>query len=145
VDLEDMVDKRADALSGGQRQRVGIARALIQEPELLLVDEPTASLDPKIARQSMRLICELCRERHLAAIIHLHDVVLAQMFAQRLVGLRHGAIVYDGTPEALTPEVLTQIYGAEDWQASIYRADETEAAVQAPAQPHTIFEPLTEH
>jgi phosphonate transport system ATP-binding protein len=145
VDLEDMVDKRADALSGGQRQRVGIARALIQDPELLLVDEPTASLDPKTARQIMRLICELCRERHLAAIINLHDVVLAQMFAQRIVGLRHGEIVYDGKPEALTPDVLTHIYGAEDWQASIYKADETEAAIQAPAQPHANFAPLPEH
>ena len=69
VGLDAMVDKRADELSGGQRQRVGIARALIQDPEILLVDEPTASLDPKTSRQIMRLICELCEERKLAAII----------------------------------------------------------------------------
>ena len=81
VDLMHMVDKRADELSGGQRQRVGICRALIQDPELLLVDEPTASLDPKTSRQIMRLIRELCEERGLAAIINIHDVALAQMFS----------------------------------------------------------------
>ena len=117
VGLEPMADKRADELSGGQRQRVGIARALIQNPELLLVDEPTASLDPKTSRQIMRLITELCTERKLAAIINIHDVALAQMFAQRIVGLQAGSIVYDGDPEGLTPEVLTQIYGEEDWTA----------------------------
>ena len=117
VGLEPMADKRADELSGGQRQRVGIARALIQNPELLLVDEPTASLDPKTSRQIMRLITELCTERNLAAIINIHDVALAQMFAQRIVGLQAGLIVYDGDPEGLTSDVLTQIYGEEDWTA----------------------------
>ena len=117
VGLEPMADKRADELSGGQRQRVGIARALIQKPELLLVDEPTASLDPKTSRQIMRLITELCTERKLAAIINIHDVALAQMFAQRIVGLQSGSIVYDGDPEGLTSDVLTQIYGEEDWTA----------------------------
>ncbi|MBT5264194.1 MAG: phosphonate ABC transporter ATP-binding protein [Rhodospirillaceae bacterium] len=119
VGLMDMADKRADELSGGQRQRVGICRALIQNPELLLVDEPTASLDPKTSRQIMRLINELCAERGLAAIINIHDVMLAQMFSQRIVGLELGAIVYDGPPDQLTPEVLTRIYGEEDWEATI--------------------------
>ena len=123
VGLEPMADKRADELSGGQRQRVGIARALIQNPELLLIDEPTASLDPKTSRQIMRLITELCNERKLAAIINIHDVALAQMFAQRIVGLQSGSIVYDGSPEGLTPEVLTQIYGEEDWTAVRKRKD----------------------
>ena len=93
VGLIDHVDKRADALSGGQRQRVGIARALAQDPELLLIDEPTASLDPKTSRQVMRLILELCTERKLAAIVNIHDVALAQMFLPRIVGLRAGEIV----------------------------------------------------
>ncbi len=119
VGLDHMCDKRADELSGGQRQRVGICRALIQNPELLLVDEPTASLDPKTSRQIMRLICELCAERNLSAIINIHDVMLAQMFAQRIVGLQLGEIVYDGPPNGMTPEVLTQIYGEEDWEATI--------------------------
>jgi phosphonate transport system ATP-binding protein len=117
VGLEQFYDQRADQLSGGQRQRVGIARALIQDPELLLVDEPTASLDPKTSRQIMRLICELCAERGLATVINIHDVALAQMFVQRIVGLRAGEIVYDGPPDGLDETILTTIYGEEDWAA----------------------------
>lgn len=124
VGLLEMADKRADELSGGQRQRVGICRALIQDPDLLLVDEPTASLDPKTSRQIMRLINELCEERGLTAIINIHDVLLAQMFSQRIVGLALGKVVYDGSPDGLTPEVLTQIYGEEDWSATIEKVDD---------------------
>ena len=92
VGLGAHADKRADALSGGQRQRVGIARALEQDPELLLVDEPTASLDPKTSRQIMRLIVEVCAERQLPAIINIHDVVLARRFTERLIGLKAGQV-----------------------------------------------------
>jgi phosphonate transport system ATP-binding protein len=132
VGLDQMVDKRADELSGGQRQRVGICRALIQNPDLLLVDEPTASLDPKTSRQIMRLIKELCGERRLTAIINIHDVMLAQMFAERIVGLRLGEIVYDGSASGLNAEVLNRIYGEEDWSVTIRKveadAQETEDA-----------------
>ena len=124
VGLMHMADKRADELSGGQRQRVGICRALIQHPELLLVDEPTASLDPKTSRQIMRLINELCKELGLAAIINIHDVLLAQMYSQRIVGLELGTIVYDGAPDGLTPDVLTRIYGEEDWEATIEKVED---------------------
>ena len=146
VGLEDMVDKRADELSGGQRQRVGIARALIQNPELLLVDEPTASLDPKTSRQIMRLICELCEERELAAIINIHDVLLAQMFAKRIVGLQLGRIVYDGSPDGLSADVLTRIYGEEDWEATIRRTDgeegdEVNEPAAGPHGPQTLSRP----
>lgn len=137
VGLSDHVDKRADALSGGQRQRVGIARALLQNPDLLLVDEPTASLDPKTSRQIMRLITEICAERQLAAIINIHDVALAQLFVQRIIGLRQGQVVYDGSPDGLTAEVLTDIYGAEDWSATIRKEPVDEA-------PTTDEEPLPE-
>jgi len=131
VGLDQMADKRADELSGGQRQRVGICRALIQKPDVLLVDEPTASLDPKTSRQIMRLIKELCEERKLSAIINIHDVMLAQMFAERIVGLRLGEIVYDGPPARLTPDVLTKIYGEEDWSATIRKAeDDTDLSSQ---------------
>lgn len=115
VGLTDHVDKRADALSGGQRQRVGIARALAQDPELLLIDEPTASLDPKTSRQVMRLITTLCAERGLAGIVNIHDVALAQMFLPRIIGLRAGEVVYDGPAAGLSSDVLTRIYGEEDW------------------------------
>ena len=117
VGLAGFENKRADALSGGQRQRVGIARALMQSPALLLVDEPTASLDPRTSRQIMRLILELCGERGLAAIVNIHDVALAREFAHRIVGLRKGVVVFDGKPEALTPDALTTIYGSEETDA----------------------------
>lgn len=139
VGLTDMVDKRADELSGGQRQRVGIARALIQDPQLLLVDEPTASLDPKTSREIMRLICELCEERQLAAVINIHDVLLAQMFAQRVVGLQLGQVVYDGAPSGLKPEVLTRIYGEEDWEAA------SEGRLDTPSKVEGSSGPMAEH
>ena len=145
VGLDDMVDKRADELSGGQRQRVGIARALIQNPDLLLVDEPTASLVPKTSRQIMRLICELCSERGLAAVINIHDVLLAQMFAKRIVGLRLGEIVFDGSPDAFTADVLTSIYGEEDWETTIHRDDDDDETIDHPSRSRDKFEPLTEH
>lgn len=122
VGLTSFADQRADKLSGGQRQRVGIARALMQEPDLLLVDEPTASLDPKTSRQIMRLIGELCRERNLMAIVNIHDVPLAKMFADRIIGLKDGAVVFDGVPDQLTGEALTSIYGEEDWEEAGQRA-----------------------
>lgn len=119
VDLLDQMNKRADELSGGQRQRVGIARAILQHPDLLLVDEPTASLDPRTSRQIMRLLCELCQEKRLAAIINIHDVQLARQFVNRIVGLREGRIVFDGEPAQLNDEMLTHIYGEEDWSQQI--------------------------
>jgi len=137
VGLEAYVDKRADALSGGQRQRVGIARALIQDPDLLLVDEPTASLDPKTSRQIMRLITELARERNLAVVINIHDVPLAQLFAQRIVGLRAGKIVYDGAPDGLTPARLTDIYGEEEWESHPTAEDSMNGRVDA-AEMHGV-------
>jgi phosphonate transport system ATP-binding protein len=115
---------------------------LIQNPELLLVDEPTASLDPKTSRQIMRLIKELCAERRLSAIINIHDVMLAQMFAERIVGLRLGEIVYDGPPDALTPEVLTSIYGEEDWSATIRKAEETDEVADGGAKVVPFEPPL---
>jgi len=128
VGLAGLHDSRADALSGGQRQRVGIGRALMQEPELLLVDEPTASLDPKTARQIMRLIRTLAEERATPALVNIHDVALAQGFADRVIGLKAGKVAFDGPASGLTPAVLTEIYGAEDWSRTIRPEAEEEAA-----------------
>jgi phosphonate transport system ATP-binding protein len=86
----------------------------------------------------MRLIKELCAERKLSAIINIHDVMLAQMFAKRIVGLQLGAIVYDGPPDGLTADVLTTIYGEEDWSATIRKVDE-EAADETPATPDNVI------
>ncbi len=133
VGLSDHADKRADALSGGQRQRVGIARALEQDPELLLIDEPTASLDPKTSRQIMRLITEICSERNLPAIINIHDVPLAQAFVDRIIGLQAGAVVFDGKPDELTEDVLTRIYGEEDWTAESDDQDEEDDIAASPS------------
>ncbi|MAG98140.1 MAG: phosphonate ABC transporter ATP-binding protein [Alphaproteobacteria bacterium] len=124
VGLEGRHDTRADNLSGGQRQRVGIARALMQNPNLLLVDEPTASLDPKTSRQIMRLICELAHERGTPALVNIHDVGLAQNFSDRVIGLSEGRLIFDGPTAGLTAEVLTQIYGEEDWSQTIRRDDD---------------------
>ncbi len=124
VGLEGRENTRADALSGGQRQRVGIARALMQKPDLLLVDEPTASLDPKTSRQIMRLIYELAHERGTSALVNIHDVALAQASADRVVALKEGRMAFDGRPDGLTPQRLNDIYGEEDWSASIRKTDD---------------------
>jgi phosphonate transport system ATP-binding protein len=134
VELTGYENTRADALSGGQRQRVGIARALMQQPDLLLVDEPTASLDPRTGRQIMRLLCELTRERGTPALVNIHDVQLAQTYADRIVGLGAGKVVFDGPPGQLTEDVLTEIYGEEDWSTTIRDADEDGGGARGPGE-----------
>jgi phosphonate transport system ATP-binding protein len=125
VGLSGYQDMRADSLSGGQRQRVGISRALMQQPSLLLVDEPTASLDPKTSRQIMRLIVELAHERGTPTLVNIHDVGLAQSFADRIIGLADGKIVFDGASKEITAQVLTTIYGEEDWSTTIQKSHES--------------------
>jgi phosphonate transport system ATP-binding protein len=130
VGLDHMADKRADELSGGQRQRVGICRALIRIRNCCWwTSRPPRSIR-RTSRQIMRLIKELCAERKLSAIINIHDVMLAQMFAERIVGLQLGEIVYDGPPSGLTAEVLTKIYGEEDWSATIRKVDEDDGEAE---------------
>ena len=115
VGLTALANQRADALSGGQRQRVGIARAIIQRPELLLADEPTSSLDPKTSVEIMELLVNLTKGRGIPVLLNIHNVPLARRYAGHVIGMTGGGIVYDGPPEGLTDEHLKQIYGGEDW------------------------------
>jgi len=113
VGLSDFVDKRADELSGGQRQRVGIARALIQDPKLLLVDEPTSSLDPKISREVMGMIRKMSKEEGVPVLCNIHDVNLALEFSNRVIGLQDGVKMFDGPAKSVDKKVLEGIYAFE--------------------------------
>ncbi|GAB3305612.1 phosphonate ABC transporter ATP-binding protein [Pseudoclavibacter terrae] len=111
VGLLDRAYQRADTLSGGQQQRVAIARALMQRPDILLADEPVASLDPESSEQVMRLIREIAAADGLTVVCSLHQVDLAISWADRIVGLRHGAVVLDTPVEGLTKAEVMEIYG----------------------------------
>jgi phosphonate transport system ATP-binding protein len=113
VGLSQYINKRCDELSGGERQRVGAARALMQNPRILLADEPTASLDPKTSELIMELIANLAEEMDLPVLINLHNVAQAKHYAARIVGLRDGVMVFDGKPDELTNEHLEHIYTAK--------------------------------
>lgn len=113
VGLGDFVDKRVDELSGGQRQRVGIARALIQDPKLLLVDEPTSSLDPKISREVMSMIKEVSREAGVPVLCNIHDVQLALEFSNRVIGLQDGVKKFEGPTNQVDKTTLEEIYAME--------------------------------
>ncbi len=113
VGLSEFADKRADQLSGGQRQRVGIARALMQEPKLLLIDEPTSSLDPKISREVMALVKEIASDYRVPVLCNIHDVTLAKEFCNKMIGLQDGIKMFDGMTEEMNESQLEQIYAME--------------------------------
>ena len=115
VGLAGFAHQRADALSGGQRQRVGIARAVMQQPRLLLADEPTSSLDPKTSVEIMELLAGIARARGIPVLVNMHDVELAKRFADRVIGMAAGRVVFDGPPDGLDDSMLKKIYGGEDW------------------------------
>lgn len=110
VQLLDYALTRADRLSGGQQQRVGLARALAQEPRIILADEPVASLDPASARHALSLIHDVCKAQGIAAVVSLHQVDLARAFADRIVGVRAGRVVFDSRPENLDDATVRHIY-----------------------------------
>ncbi len=116
VGIREKAYVRADQLSGGQQQRVAIARALTQQPDIMLADEPVASLDPPTAKVVMDYLKKFNEELGITTLVNLHDVELAKTYARRIVGIRAGEIVFDGKPEELTKDVLIRIYGK--WQES---------------------------
>lgn len=110
VGLIDLALRRVDRLSGGQQQRVGIARALVQRPQLILADEPVASLDPKSAERVLGLLHRICKDDGLTAIVSLHQLDFARRFADRIVALAAGTVVFDGPPAALGPSEVERVY-----------------------------------
>jgi phosphonate transport system ATP-binding protein len=119
VGLLELALRRVDQLSGGQQQRVGIGRALVQQPTLILADEPVASLDPATAERVLALLHGICRQDRLTAVISLHQVWLARRFADRIVGIAAGRVVYDGPPHALDDDAIRRIYGDAPAAAAI--------------------------
>lgn len=109
--MEEFLYNRASDLSGGQMQRVGIARAIMQEPKLLLCDEPIASLDPSSAKTIMDVLRDMTHKREITCIVNLHQIEVAKQYSTRIIGLSKGRIVFDDVPERLTDEVIEQIYG----------------------------------
>lgn len=108
--LADQAYKLCDALSGGQKQRVGIARAIMQEPKLILCDEPIASLDPKASKTIMDHLAQINQTRKITCIVNLHQVDVAMKYSQRILGIAAGKLVFDGTPSELTQEKIHEIY-----------------------------------
>lgn len=119
VGLLDKTLDRVDCLSGGQQQRVGIARALAQQPRLMLADEPVASLDPVSSRQVLAQLKRICREDGITTILSLHQIDLAREYADRIIGLSNGRVVFDATPEALTPAQSAALYNPKIMPADL--------------------------
>lgn len=110
VQLLEKALQRADRLSGGEKQRVSLARALAQEPWVILADEPVASLDPELAHEVMGFLRKAATDEGIPILINIHDVALAKEYADRMIGITEGVIAFDGPPTALTPEVQRRVY-----------------------------------
>ncbi|MBC7779353.1 MAG: phosphonate ABC transporter ATP-binding protein [Proteobacteria bacterium] len=133
---ETQVFRRVQDLSGGQQQRVGIARALMLDPDLILADEPVASLDPKVSRDVLSLLHSAAKERGAAVLCSLHQLDLAQEFADRIVAVHAGQVVFDGPPGELTPAVIRRVYEMSD--------DDTSVARHLAAMPAAVPEPTVD-
>jgi phosphonate transport system ATP-binding protein len=137
VGLADKALSRVDQLSGGQKQRVGIARALAQQPTMILADEPVASLDPATAETVLSLLRSICKQDGITAIVSLHHLEFARAFADRIIGLADAGVVFDQVPAELDDVNLARIYG---WKAGTRVADDN----RKPAAPRPVLEPIME-
>ncbi len=131
VELLAFANRRADQLSGGQQQRVGIARALVQKPSLMLADEPVASLDPATAERALQLFHDICRSDGITAVVSLHQVGMARRFADRIIGLAGGKVVFDGGPDALDEGSLDRIYGTREHATAAASTSAHESSTKA--------------
>jgi phosphonate transport system ATP-binding protein len=138
VGLDGHENNRADELSGGQQQRVAIARAVLQRPKILLVDEPTSSLDPETSRKVMDLLTEIAAEDDIPVLINIHEVDLAEEYADRIVGLRDGQTVFEGTPDDLDETARGQIYRGEEIPDLSTGAQQSAVAEEAAATTPTV-------
>jgi phosphonate transport system ATP-binding protein len=125
VGLLDEAGQRAESMSGGQKQRVGIARALVQEPEIVLADEPVASLDPKAAREVMRYLKKAATEQDLTTVTSLHQVNIAREFGDRFLGIRDGEVIFDGDVDDLTMDQMDRIYYGSERDGDSLSTDPT--------------------
>lgn len=123
VGLLKDAEQRAGTMSGGQKQRVGIARALVQNPSLLLADEPVSSLDPKAARDVMRYMKQAARERELTTVASLHQVNIAREFGDRFIGVRDGTVIFDGSRAELSMDVIDDLYYAGSESTPVSHGD----------------------
>jgi phosphonate transport system ATP-binding protein len=135
VGIQEKAHQRADTLSGGQQQRVAIARALAQQPHILLADEPVASLDPPTAHQVLRDLRDLSREENLLTLVNLHFIDMAQEYADRVIGLRAGEVVFDGPAHGMTEATFEQIYDRRIRPDDLGGSSEVVAPSPAPAPP----------
>jgi phosphonate transport system ATP-binding protein len=134
LDIASLATQRADSLSGGQQQRVAIARALVQEPEIVLADEPIASLDPRNTRIVMDALLRINRHYGITVLCNLHSLEIARAYCDRLVGMASGRVVFDGAPSDLTDAAAQELYGIEAKEAlEDARADAPAGAAPAPA------------
>jgi phosphonate transport system ATP-binding protein len=132
-DMASLAAQRADQLSGGQQQRVAIARALVQEPDIILADEPIASLDPRNTRIVMDALLRINKHFGITVLCNLHSLDLARSYCDRVIGMSAGRVVFDGAPAALTDQIARELYDLEANEVMGSASEDEAAGVEVPA------------